>query len=122
MRGSQDKSPAVFEQPELAARGIAEIESRDRLSAYLDRSRRLRRRLRRAGGGDQIERGGNEGGDDRSGKPCVNTPYRRATAAHASSLRCCRVSAGNCSSNSSASLSVMAPPSSSASTMVTARR
>ena len=90
VRGSQDKSTAVFEQPELPARGITEVERRDRLSAYLDRNRRLRRRLRGAGDGNQIEHGGNEGDDDRSGEPCVNPPERRATAAHASSLRCCR--------------------------------
>ena len=51
----------------------------------------------------------------------TTTPKWRAVG-HASSLRGRRGSSGSCSSNSSASFSVMAPPSSSASTMVTARR
>ena len=37
---TQDEAAAEFEQPELPKRGVANVESRDRLAADLDRDRR----------------------------------------------------------------------------------
>src|SRR5262249_55244900 len=110
--------------PELPAGGGANVEARDRLAVNLDRDRRRggRGHLRIARDDRQGGRTCDERPDGPPVCPCVTaTPARRAVS-HASSLRGRRGSAWDCSSNSSASFSVMAPPSSSASTMVTARR
>jgi len=121
---TQHETAAEFEQPELPAGGVANVEGRDRLAANLDRDRRRggRRDLRIGRHDRQEQRTCDERRDGPSVCPCETATQTRRAVAHASSLRGRRGSAWDCSSNSSASFSVMAPPSSSASTIVTARR
>src|SRR5262249_50676846 len=112
---TQHEAAAEFEQPELPAGGGANVQSRDRLAVNLDRDRRRcgRRHLRIARDYRQEQRTCDERRDGPPICPCETaTPTRRAVA-HASSLRGRRGSAWDCSSNSSASFSVIAPPSSS---------
>ncbi|MHC2531269.1 hypothetical protein ACVJMY_000838 [Bradyrhizobium diazoefficiens] len=127
----QHQAAAIFQRTEARARAVARLEIRDRPRVDLDADglgdgaldlerprRRLGRdlRLRRAG---QCESG-------KSRRRVAKEAAAGSKRAHECSLRRGRLAEGcgavAVSLNSSASFSVMAPPSSSASTIVTARR
>ena len=126
VRRGQNEAAAEFELAEIAARRIARLE-RVRSAARGPRSgpaarvgglRACPARPPAHASASSATSAALRPHDD------VPTPGARLSA-HACSLRRtrrARLGAGACSSNSSASFSVMAPPSSSASTMVTARR
>lgn len=87
---TQHETTAEFEQPELPKRGVANVESRDRLGANLDRDRRRggRRYLRIAWDERQEQRTrGDERRDGPSICPCETATPTRHAVAHASSLR-----------------------------------
>jgi len=128
----QFEAAAEFQRAEAALFLIARQEQIDGLRVHLDRDRAIvedglrdrphRKHQRRK---HQRRRHGGDRGDDAQGRAAG----RRAGlatqgAGHECSRRAGRRtgSAGGASSNSSASFSIMTPPSSSASTIVTARR
>src|SRR5262249_27157452 len=101
---TQHEAAAEFEQPELPAGGVANVEARDRLAVNLDRDRRRggRRHLRIARDDRQERRTCDERRDGPPVCPCETaTPARRAVT-HASSLRGRGGSAWDWSSNRSA--------------------
>jgi hypothetical protein len=115
--GGQHQSAAEFQCAETDARGIAVVEGFDRRRRNRDardRSAGTRRLGQRERADDQDQRGDQRaGGEPAAGNRPQSTRLRRTGRGRSTAAF---------SSNSSASLSVMAPPSSSASTMVTARR
>ena len=122
VRRAQDETAAELQETEPATGGVTNVECRDRLAANIDCNwaRNRRQHLRCAGDRCEKRYARDERRDHPTVWPCNTTRPNRHTLGHASNLR--RGAPGDSSSNSSASFSVMAPPSSSASTMVTARR
>ena len=112
VRRRQLDAAAKGELAEPGAFRIARLERRDRPRAHFDLGGRFRRaRIGLRGDGERERRQQRESERCASQDQCI---FRRGGARTGSG--------GPCSSNSSASFSVITPPSSSASTMVTARR
>src|SRR6185312_1376009 len=115
VRRRKFKTAAKLQRAEDTPCRIAVVEGRNRHRPDIDRARRFGAWALRSGDGDGEHQ--RDDGADRAQPP----PWR----VHATTRlrRGCRIGSGTeFSSKSSASFSVIAPPSSSASTMVTARR
>ena len=130
----QDEPAAIFELAKPQTRPVAGVERGQRPGIDLDRDRRGDRefvgngRLRRPLDGRLRSRDGRHGRHRKPRRCIFQKPAAADGRAHALRMQAARPAwpvAGAApwvSLNSSASFSVMAPPSSSASTMVTARR